>query len=547
MFARNDKHKQSFMFDGLDSLPEKARKRLESSWAEAFYQELFCRIDESAFAVLYSEKKSRPNIPVNILVGLDTLKSGFGWSDEELYDHFLFDVQVRYALGIRELGESCFDLRTLYNFRSSVVQYEREHGVNLITRATEQITDEQVRRFEVKTGMQRMDSTQIQSNICRMSRLQLLVEVIGRFHRILDEHEQEQQESLFGEYVKTDSLHYCYRLTREETDERLQQIGGDLQVMIDTFEDPHGKHPAYGDLVRVFGEQYRIDEERIELKAPKEMSGSTLQSPDDREATYRRKGNEAARGYVANISETCDPENELQLITSVRVEANTTDDQKLLADDLDRLCERTDLEELITDGGYPGETSAQALEEKSVELKTSAIKGKRRSSDKIGLEEFIITRDEEQTVTGLICPQGQSAEVRPGRKPGRYSAGFAAEVCERCSFADRCPAQRLKKRPVHVFRFTDTDIRVAQQRRVYAESGKETSNLRASIESTVRSVIHPFGGHLCKLPVRGKSRITTMTVLSGAMVNVRRIARYLFAQNGPPKRHTAITAQPAGG
>ena len=114
--------------------------------------------------------------------------------------------------------------------------------------------------------------------------------------------------------------------------------------MIDTSVDSYGRHPAYGDLVRVFGEQYRIEEEKIDLKASAEMSGSTLQSPDDREATYRRKGNEAARGYIANISETCDPENELQLITSVRVEANATDDQKLLADDLDRLCERTDLE-----------------------------------------------------------------------------------------------------------------------------------------------------------------------------------------------------------
>ena len=51
------------------------------------------------------------------------------------------------------------------------------------------------------------------------------------------------------------------------------------------------------------------------------MSGLTLQSPDDREATYRKKGNEAARGYVANISETCHPENEVQLITSVSVES----------------------------------------------------------------------------------------------------------------------------------------------------------------------------------------------------------------------------------
>ena len=542
MFIKNDKHKQSLMFSGMVSLPEKAQKRLLSSWAEAFYQELFCRIDESAFAVLYSEKKSRPNIPVNILVGLDTLKSGFGWSDDELYDNYLFDLQVRYALGLREIDEGCFDLRTLYNFRSSVVRYEREHGVNLIARATARITDEQIRRFEVKTGLQRMDSTQIQSNIRRMSRLQLLLEVIGRFHRILSEQERQQHEPLFGEYVKTDSLHYCYRINREEVGNRLQQIGGDLRVMIDTFADSYGKHPAYGDLVRLFGEQYRIEKESVELKAPKEMSGSTLQSPDDPEATYRRKGNESARGYVANISETCDPENELQLITSVSVEANATDDQQLLADDLDVLCERTDLQELITDGGYLGDTSARALAEKSVELKTSAIKGKPRSGDTIGFEEFTVERDEEQTVAGLTCPQGQSAEVRPGKKPGRYSAGFDAEVCEQCPFADRCPARRLKKRPVHILRFTDTDIRVARQRRVFAESGKETGNRRASIESTVRSVIHPFGGHLCKLPVRGKSRMTTMTVLGAAMVNVRRIARYLSESEAKKRWIQPVTA-----
>ena len=37
---------------------------------------------------------------MNVLVGLETLKAGYGWSDEELYDHFVFDLQVRYALGI---------------------------------------------------------------------------------------------------------------------------------------------------------------------------------------------------------------------------------------------------------------------------------------------------------------------------------------------------------------------------------------------------------------------------------------------------------------
>ena len=64
-------------------------------------------------------KKSRPNFPVNILVGLEAIKSGLGWSDEQLYDSFIFDMKVRYALGLYELGEGHFELRTLYNGCSS--------------------------------------------------------------------------------------------------------------------------------------------------------------------------------------------------------------------------------------------------------------------------------------------------------------------------------------------------------------------------------------------------------------------------------------------
>ena len=160
--------------------------------------------------------------------------------------------------------------------------------------------------------------------------------------------------------------------------------------------------------------------------------------------------------------------------------------------------------------------------------KISAIKGRKKETDTLGLEEFSITRDGDRKITERQCPQGHSAEVRDGRSAGRYSARFNGAGCEDCPVKNRCPAKRLKKRNVYVYRFSDTNVRVAQQRRQLAESGKEAMNMRASVESTVRSVIHPFGGHLCKMPVRGKARVTTMAVLSGAMVNVRGITCYLF-------------------
>jgi len=159
MFQTNTKHQQRKMFTAVDQLPATARKLLEGSWAQTFYDEYFCKLEEEVFSVFYSNKKSRPNTPANILVGFETLKSGFGWSDEELYNHFLFDMQVRYALGLQDFDEEYFDLRTIYYFRGALCEYERKHGVNLIQKATEKITDKQIEKFNIKTGLQRMDST----------------------------------------------------------------------------------------------------------------------------------------------------------------------------------------------------------------------------------------------------------------------------------------------------------------------------------------------------------------------------------------------------
>jgi len=85
MFRNNDKHLQWPLFSSIDSLPQKQQQRLEQSWAGAFYHQFFCRIDEQPFAILSSEQDSRPTTPVNVLVGFETRKAGFGWSDEEAY------------------------------------------------------------------------------------------------------------------------------------------------------------------------------------------------------------------------------------------------------------------------------------------------------------------------------------------------------------------------------------------------------------------------------------------------------------------------------
>ena len=527
MYKPNKRHLQPLLISNVNDLPEKKRKRLAHSWAEDFYRDFFSRIDEEAFAGLYVDHPSRPNVPVNWLVGLETLKAGFGWSDEELYDHFCFDLQVRYALGIHDLNESDFDLRTLYYFRERLSRYNLEHGVNLLSQAFEAITDQQLTSLQVKSGKQRMDSTQIASNILEMSRLQLLVEAMQRMQRSLSEEDQQRYAETFAPYVQGHSGQYVYRIKgKEATQTHLQQIGEVMASLLEKLRPGYAQEPAYQVLERFFQDNFRVEDQAVRPKANQELGASCLQSCDDLEATYRKKGVRAYKGYVANLSETCDPDNEVQLITKVQVAPNNTNDNSLLLEALPDLKARTGLETLYTDGPYAGPDVDQALRKHQVEQIQTGINGKILDPVKLYLADFEIEQNEQGIPAHITCPQGQSVPVELSRRGRSYQADFDPALCATCPFhlEVRCPAQPGKKRASFRLRFTPDQMAVAQRRRKMRQTKLEGKNPRAAIEGTVREVKHPYPTG--KLPVRGLFRMTCLMVASAAMTNVRRIHHY---------------------
>jgi Transposase DDE domain len=528
MFRSNKRHLQPALISSVNELPEKRRQRLEESWAGTFRDEFFSRLKEEAFAVLYSDVPSRPNVPVNVLVSLDTLKAGYGWSDEELYDHFLYDLQVRYAVGYESLTEGEFELRTLYNFRRRLSQYNVEHGTNLLETAFADITDQQITVLAVRTGQQRMDSTQIASNIVIMSRLQLTVEAIQRLHRLLSEADRVRYAELLAPYVGETAGHYVYRVKgHSATDAQLQPVGQVLYQLLQEMADRCGQEPAYQVAARLFAEQFRVEAETTQPKANKEISASSLQSLDDLEATYREKNHVGYKGYVANVTETCDPENALQLITDVRVAPNTTEDGALLVAALPDLKERTGLGILYTDGAFGGPQSDTVLREQQVTLIQTAIVGPKPDPEKLHLADFAITQDDHGLPLTITCPQGQTVSVTPGRKPQRFAAHFDIATCETCPLytAGRCPPQPDNRRRTLRLTFNQAEVEKSQRHRRSRATHAADHNPRAAIEATVRSVKHPFPAG--KLPVRGLFRMTCLIVASAAMTNVRRIQRYL--------------------
>jgi len=526
MFKKNKAHQQPALISAVHELPEKQRNRLEQSWAGTFYREFFSRIDESAFSVLYSEQPSRPNVPVNLLVGLEALKAGNGWSDEELYEAFLYNLQVRYALGYDRLGDGDFEIRTLYYFRQRLSQYNIKAGVNLLEKAFEQITDKQIVELSLRTSQQRMDSTQIASNIVNANRLHLLVEAIQRAQRILSEADQTRLSELFAPYIKDSAGHYAYRVKgKEAIQEHLQKVGTVLHVLLQEMQPAYTENEVYPVLERIFAENFQLTGSGVRPKENQELPAGSLQSLDDLEATYRTKGTGHYKGYVANLTETCDPQNELQLITKVQVSPNNIDDTTLLAEALPNLKERTGLDTMITDGGYGGEASDQALEEQQVNLVQTGIRGTKPDPTRFNLSDFDIQQDQQGNPTYITCPGGQTVPVTLARTTG-FQARFAAHQCAACPFLldARCRVKPQKRDPRYFFDFTIQEVYTAKRRKVYLAQKRDEYNLRSAVEATVRSVKHPFPAG--KLPVRGRFRVTCMLIASAIHVNVRRIWRH---------------------
>lgn len=543
MFRKNDHHLQWPLLSDLDALPPQLKERLEASWAGTFYREIFVRLDEAPFAVLYSDEASRPNIPINVLVGLETLKAGFGWSDEAMYEHYCFDLQVRYALGYRQLSEGQFELRTLYNFRRRLSEHLQQSGQDLLGQAFEQVTDEQVAAFGLKTDKLRMDSTQVSSNIRHFSRLQLLVEVLQRVQRELAEADQQAYETLFAPYLKGSAGQYVYRVKPGEYAHHLVQIGQLMQQLVVALAAEYADRPSYQLLVRVFQEHFLIDEtdegddddRGLRPRQGDELSADSLQAPDDQAATYRHKQGQDYTGYVANLAETCHPTNPFQLILDLQTAPNNTDDAVMLEKRLPALKKRTELDEMHTDGGYNSPEVDQVMRREGVTQVQTAIRGRQPDPDKLNLDDLTWELDPHGRPLSATAPNGQRAQVTSGRKPDRYIARFDP-LPSPPTAAPTTQALSAKPPPPPVYYFSQQQLDLALRRQRSAQARAEGGHLRPAVEATVGALKRPFGND--KLPVRGRIRMQMMLLGSAFMVNLRRIQRYQSAKKDQ-KKHSS--------
>jgi hypothetical protein len=302
-------------------------------------------------------------------------------------------------------------------------------------------------------------------------------------------------------------------------------VGQVIHRLLEETKAAYEKTPIYQVLERLFQENFNLTKEGTQVKPNEEIGAGCLQSIDDQEATFRRKGPAEFKGYVANLSQTCVPDNPVQLITKVQVDSNNVDDADLLIQAVPGLKTRTGLESLYTDGAYGSPAADELLIENKVELFQTGIRGGAPVTDKLNLSQFDFTTNEKGKPLSLACPNGQTVPVEPGRTTG-YVVRFDPQVCQTCPFAlqNRCRATPGKRDPSFKLSFTQREVNWSKRRKRFESTRHSGKNPRAAIEAVARSVKHPFPAG--KLPVRGLFRVTCMVVASAAMSNIRSILRF---------------------
>ena len=526
MWKSNETHRQKQMFSFLNMLSKDMRKRIEKSILPLFYEEVFCKIDEDLFIPLYSEKASRPNCPVNVLVGLEILKHLFNLSDEQLFNTYARDLGYKLALGQQDLSEGDISIRTLYNFRRRVVAYAQEHGVNLMLEVFESLTTRFIEKAGVCTDIIRMDSTQITSNMRRMSRIDIMSRTLQQFLKGLDLEEIARYQQAYEQYIDEDKRK-AYLESIAEPSRALETIASDMLEVLTRYQEhpDYSQQAAYHLLERVLNDQTVIVEEQLQVKAGKDIASDSCQSPFDPDATYIQKNGKGYSGYSTNITETANPDNDVQMITHVHTQPNIHSDKAFLNEELDALKEKTDMNMLVVDGGYAGEQMREKVQAKGVAFIETGLKGKEPKTNSAAFE-----IDETKGI--LRCPMGKEP-IRTRIKSEKAQALFSHEDCKGCPYADQCFAKKQKKG-------MKVDIALKRyerdKRRAYmqTEAFREKKNLRPAIEGTI-SAMKRTGLNWIK--VRGLVRVQMTVIFNAVGCNLKRLFRVCQnKQNGKNKQ-----------
>lgn len=498
MAFKENLYQQLSISDSFSGLTAREQKALEKSWAKVFADEIFPAIDEKRFSVLYSDKASRPNTPVNVIVGALIIKELFDYSDDEMVENLMLDLHLQYALHTTSFEEQPLSDKTLSRFRRRCYDYENLHNIDLYHDCVNDLSDKIAKMMKLSGRVRRMDSMMIAANIRKLSRMELVYTCIAKLVRYLHKHHPQMISERMKHYTEADDFNKLfYHHRNEDNDKRQQELLDDCNLLIELCSTGFDDVTEYELFIRCVSEQTKVENgnRRFCTKEDGQLNSRTMQNPSDPESTYRQKSGETHRGYVANIEETVGKTG--SVVTDYEYEPNIYSDPQFLKDRLKELPKQEESTLLLTDGGYYSKENVEKAAEKNIQLVTTGLTG---ANAKDILNQFEYNEDLTKV---LRCPAGY--EPRSSCfviSDQRIKNSFEKDQCENCPYRKQCSPQ-IKKRTAQVFLYKSSIIRAQLQKKITSEAFKVYTRLRNGVETIPSNIRRNY--HLEKLP-RGKQR-----------------------------------------
>jgi hypothetical protein len=421
--------------------------------------------------------------------------------------------------------------RTVERYKKLIVEDD------LAGRIMEDITAALIEKLDLNIAKQRLDSTHIQSDMAQFGRTRMMGVAVKRFFTQLRRHDREAYDAL-PEELRTRYQPSGYLLfgdVKNDSESRRllrKQVARDMYDLIERFADDekHNTRGTFTMLVRVFNEQCEVIEDAIEIR--KHPGGDVIQNTSDADAT--RDGKKGP-GYQVQLAETCDDENDVQLITAAIPQTAAEQDSNAVAPVLDVLKKNDTLpEEMLADTAYGSDANVQASEDNGVELVSPTPGKKPDDAYAVNSDDFVV-----DAATGEVetCPCGeQPLQSSRDETKGQTVVVMASSKCGACAHRDACPVHRRKDGD-YEFRFTDKQRRLESRRREEeTEVFRERYRKRSGIEAT-NSILKRVTG-LGRLRVRGSPGVFHSILLKVAGWNLLQAARALTMRQ---KRQNATT------
>ena len=521
-FVPNSSQQLTIM-DSYLSLSSRQKRFMENSWAVYFAENIFPEIDEAPFAILYSSKASRPNTPVNVIMGALLLKEFHGMSDDGILNALIFDPRFQYALHTTSFEEQPLSDRTLGRFRERCHQYREETGIDLIQNTIESVSEQMAVMMKLDGSLRRMDSAMISANIKRMNRLELLYTCVSNLVKeIFKKYHGDPEnfpEDLRHYAEKDDRNRVIYHNRSEDTEQRIQIILHDAQTLKEYCGSDYEESSNYLLLMRVLGEQALENEDgSLRLREKGEgMNAGILQNPADPEATYREKAGKKNVGYVANMMETVG-ENGMGIITEYQFEQNTYSDSQFMKDTIEKMGNQEKETTIITDGAYASAENTKLAEENNITLIHTNLTG-RESSDVLADFEF-----NENGTRVLKCAGGfEPKSCCYSAKNGQCTVSFKREQCESCPYFNQCKP-KVNKRTCRTTVSINGKQRAEQQRFRSSEEFSRMTKIRNGVESLPSILRRKY--NVDHIPAKGKIRKSIFFGFKIGALNFAKFCKY---------------------